>query len=132
MDRAWWKTYITEVLKTFKGELATAISSCFSAKHYSIPSVNNSGAGAIELAILKGASTVLLVGYDMQHTGGKKHWHGDHPRHLANAGKVSQWPAEFERLKARHKGVNIINCSRDTALTCFQRMNLEDALREFN
>jgi len=27
--------------------------------------------------------------------------------------------------------VRVINCSRQTALTCFERMTLEDAIHEF-
>lgn len=132
MDRAWWKVNIRQVVETFKGQLATIISGCFNAKCYSLPYRNNSGAGAIELAIQLGAENIILLGYDMQHTGGKKHWHADHPKPLFNAGKIKDWPAEFEKIKRQYPAVNILNCSRNTALTVFKRIALEDALNEFN
>jgi len=90
----------------------------------------NSGAGAIALAAKAGARRVLLLGYDCQKTGGKAHWHGDHPEGLGNAGSIHKWPAQFAQLKASMAGVEIINCSRATALTCFPRQPLEAALAD--
>ncbi|WP_339521741.1 hypothetical protein [Pseudomonas sp. EA_35y_Pfl2_R111] len=90
----------------------------------------NSGAGAVALAIARGAKRVLLLGYDMQYTGGRRHWHGDHPAKLGNAGAITDWPAQFEQLRKDHPSIEIINCTRETALTCFPRMPLEQALNE--
>lgn len=123
---------IKNVVVGFQGKLATIIRGCYSAKCYNLPYRNNSGAGAVELAIQLGAQNIILLGYDMQHTGGKKHWHGDHPKPLYNAGKVANWPAEFEKIKKANPGINIINCSRQSALSIFPRMSLEEALNEFN
>lgn len=88
----------------------------------------NSGCGAISLACFAGARRVLMLGYDCQKTGGKTHWHGDHPKGLGNAGSVHKWPAQFASLKAKMSGVEIINCSRETALTVFPRASLEQTL----
>lgn len=93
----------------------------------------NSGAGVISLAAWLGVKRIIMLGYDMQHTGGKTHWHGDHPKGLGNAGKVSKWPAEFKKLRARldAQGVQVINASRVSALDCFEKRTLEEALCEW-
>jgi hypothetical protein len=43
---------------------------------------------------------------------------------------MPQWSEEIKLLAdhARIDGVEIVNCSRDTALTCFPRIPLEEAL----
>lgn len=78
----------------------------------------------------QGAKRIILLGYDMQKTNGQSHWHGDHPKGLGSAGKIAEWPSEFERLKRNNPTIEIINCSRETALTCFARRPLEEVLNE--
>lgn len=86
----------------------------------------NSGYQAINLAYHLGARRIALLGYDLQLTGGKTHWFGDHPRGLSNPRAVSSWVKNFtplaEDLEA--EGVEVINCTRETALDCFPRMEL--------
>ncbi len=130
MDRAWWDVYHREAKREFKGELWTLAANFHRIPVARIDSYRNSGGGAIALAISRGARRVILLGYDMQKTGGKAHWHGDHPPQLKNAGRIDEWPAQFEKLRQDHPGVEIINCSRATALTCFERRTLEDVLCE--
>lgn len=90
----------------------------------------NSGHQAINLASVFGAARILLLGYDVQHTGGKSHWHGDHPRTLGNARCVANWARGFKRQAqdARLLGIEIVNCSRVTALDCFDRAKITDCL----
>lgn len=88
----------------------------------------NSGAGAVELAFKAGARRILLLGYDCQHTGGRAHWHPDHPSPMGNAGSVHDWPRLWRNTAKAVAGAQVINCSRQTALDCFPRMRLEDAL----
>lgn len=90
----------------------------------------NSGYQAIGLAYQFGAERIILIGYDMQHTGGQRHWHGDHPDGLTNATGVQKWATRFPALAKglQIEGVEVINASRETALTCFPRANLEDVL----
>lgn len=80
------------------------------------------------MAAKAGASRVILLGYDCQFTGGMAHHHGDHPPGLGNAGSLPKWPEQFKRLAASLDGVEVINCTRETALRFFPRMALEDAL----
>lgn len=90
----------------------------------------NSGYQALSLAVLFGASKIMLLGYDMQKTGGRSHWHGDHPRGMGNGGNFEGWVKRFDRLSPliRAKGVEVINATRQTALKCFPRLKIEEAL----
>lgn len=88
----------------------------------------NSGYQAINLAVHLGATRIVLLGYDMQKQGGLMHWHGDHPQKSTPA--FVAWIAYFTKLAPilKKHGVEVINCSRRTALTCFQKAALETAL----
>jgi hypothetical protein len=70
----------------------------------------------------------VLLGYDCQRTGGKAHWHGDHPSKLGNAARMNDWADGFRQLAQDHKSITIVNASRDTALDCFKRVDLQTAL----
>jgi hypothetical protein len=137
MDEPWWAQHIQEVREVFRGDLC---SSSQHVKRHGVRSLGtmgrgwnpygNSGAGAVSLACLAGARRVLMLGYDCQNTGGKVHWHGNHPRGLGNAGSMAKWPAQFAKLASSvaPTGVEVINCSRATALTVFPRSDLESEL----
>lgn len=90
----------------------------------------NSGYQALQLAVLRGARRVLMLGFDCQHTGGLRHWHGDHPAGLNNAGPVDFWRAAFPALAddLAAAGIEVLNASRETALDCFRRVDLADVL----
>lgn len=61
-----------------------------------------------------------------------QHWHGDHPHNWGNALGVEDWVKHFDDLAndLKEMGVNVVNCTIDTALTCFKRMTLEEAFNE--
>lgn len=131
MDAVWWDAHIAEVRGVFHGELATQLPGARRLGITPIPRFNphgNSGAGAIALAAHLGASRAVLLGYDCQRTGGKSHWHGDHPKGLTNAGSLPKWQAQFGKLAASLRGMNVVNCTRQTALVVFPREPLESAL----
>lgn len=98
----------------------------------------NSGFQALHLAILfQGylldeftGSRVILLGFDMQRTGGKTHSHGDHIKGLPNGSNFSLWADHFITLARdlRSTQVEVLNCTRQTALRCFPTAKLEDAL----
>lgn len=84
-----------------------------------------SGLQLIQLAVkLGGASRVILLGYDMQHTGGMAHCHGDHPAGWRNADDLGDKLRHFKDL-AMTSPVPIINCTRETAIDCFPRMQVD-------
>ena len=91
----------------------------------------NSGSAAISLAVFQGARRIILLGYDQQWTGGKPRWHGRHPDHLQNQKPgFHRWATWFSQaaIDADACGIQIVNASRDTSLTCFPRVALEDVL----
>jgi hypothetical protein len=90
----------------------------------------NSGYQAIGLAYQFGAARILLTGFDMQHTAGRSHWHGDHPAGMGNAQNIHRWVRHFAALAddLRAVGVEVVNCTRETALECWPRSTLEAEL----
>jgi hypothetical protein len=86
----------------------------------------NGGYQAIGLAYHFAVARVVLLGYDMH--GG--HWHGEHPDPLDKRMNFGQWLPLFDRLAAdlQREGVDVVNCTPGTALTCFRQAGLEEVL----
>lgn len=144
-DKSWWRVHINSVRAGFSGECWTQSDEAakehglhhvvgekgdaLSAKPDTIQHGGNSGFQAIQLARLFGAKRVALVGYDMQRTGGRAHFFGDHPRSLTQ-GDPKSWVRNFDVLAIALKnlGVDVVNCSQATALTCFRRAELSAEL----
>lgn len=91
-----------------------------------LSSSSSSGVLAMEVALIFGANRILLLGFDMRGS----HWFGSHPAPLKNTD-----PARFEIFKARmrdwgraHGGVEVVNCTPGSALECFERKTLGEAL----
>lgn len=89
---------------------------------------HNGGYQAVNLAVHLGAARILLLGYDMAPDGAQTHWFGDHPDHVPSP--FPEMRAAFDTLVAplAARGVEVLNCSRRTALTAFPRVPLEQAL----
>jgi hypothetical protein len=91
----------------------------------------NSGYQAINLAVLKGAARILLLGYDMKEgPNGEKHWHSDHVGMANGPGDFSGWLKHFRTLPPdlARAGCEVLNCTPDSALDCFPRARLEDVV----
>ena len=90
----------------------------------------NSGYQAIGLATRLGAGRILLVGYDCQAPGGKRHFFGSHPRELGEAHSYTNWQKDFGVLAVDlgRAGVDVVNCTAATALRCFRRDELNREL----
>jgi hypothetical protein len=86
----------------------------------------NSGFQVINLAYQFGAGRIILLGYDYQHTNGKRHWFGDHPKGWGNANRPDRWLESIATIDLSL--VQIINCSADTAITTIPRAKLKDVL----
>lgn len=90
----------------------------------------NSGHAAICLVhALYGATDIALVGYDFQHTGGMHHFFGSHEG-LVNPMNFVVWERALKQLydQCDEWGVRLVNCTRETAITCIPRMKLGDWL----
>lgn len=91
----------------------------------------NSGAGAINLAYHFGARRILLIGVDMKPgPNGEKHWHPDHPKPLVQGQQFEEWRHKMNVLAKdlNDEGVEVINCTPGSALTCFPMSDLEQEL----
>jgi hypothetical protein len=84
----------------------------------------NSGYQAINLAVHLGAARIVLLGYDMA----GDHFFGSHPDRTRPPFALSL--RLFGTLVAplRAAGVEIVNCTRRTALTAFPQAPLEEVL----
>ena len=136
MDYKWWKLHIDEVRAMFTGEKfcesTNIIRKDIRCAHLlpGFRAYGNSGMSAISLAIALGSRRIIMLGYDCQLTDGKTHWHGNHEDGLRNCETMHRWPAKFARLAryATEKQVQVINASRQTALTCFPCQTLSECL----
>ena len=133
-DAKWHKTYAEELV-AFEGERVTCTANNLGVESLAhqlwFNPYGNSGTAAIMLAITCGATEVLLLGFDAKPAeDGRLHWHPNHPEPLTNARSVKTWPGKFERVSAhaKHRGCRVLNASRDTALDCFPRVNLDEFL----
>ncbi len=93
----------------------------------------NSGYQAINLAVLLGYRQIILLGYDMQETNGRAHWHPDHkfPQSTNPATPTfKRWRKDYKTLAAECKkeGIEVLNATRQTALECFPLVRLEDMI----
>lgn len=93
---------------------------------------SSSGFMAVGLAIKFGARHIILVGADCKRDGsGRAHWFGDHPRERLPAPQPFElWREEFDSLAApaADLGINLVNCSADTALRLIRRSTLQAEL----
>ena len=86
----------------------------------------HSGFQAINIA-LRLSKLIVLVGFDMRGT----HFFGPHKKPLRQIPNYRRWIDEMKEA-ARHlpKEYRIINATPDSALECFERMTLAEALNE--
>lgn len=131
MDGQFW--HLLEGLPQFPGRKVT--SSPMAAQSFGIDCLfcigNNSGMRAINLAEAYGAKRILLIGFDM-HVRAGVHWHAPHAGRLHNpvAASMQIWRTDMARHAPlyRKRGLTIINCTPGSALDCFPRMSLQEAL----
>lgn len=101
-------------------------------------SCGNAGHQMLGLALwLYRPSRIVLTGYDMQPTGGLVRWRGEHPQGVEKPARQGGRPGKFEKWRAamattveplREMGVEVINATRETALDCFPRADLDSLL----
>lgn len=151
-DERWWRVHIDHVRATFHGERwtthgqgehsgnskdgmpadwgvqfvhgkdGTGFSTDPDVLHYG----QNSGFQALNMALLKGATKVILVGFDM---GGRGHFFGDHPAPLHNRTDYKAFLPPF-REAAKGCRVPIVVATPGSALDCWPHVTLEDALAD--
>lgn len=90
----------------------------------------NSGYQALNLAILAGAKRIVLLGYDMRAEDARRsHFFGDHPDPTP-VGVFPTMAAHYRKVAPliAKKGIEVINCTPGSALTCFRASTLQEAL----
>lgn len=153
-DSKWWRLYHEEVRRSCPGERWTqvrdevakdkeeaeqfglfyvrTVRGCGLAREANtMRRGGNSGHQAMELAYLFGARMIVLLGYDMKRgPNGESHWFGDHPKPLTQADNPGVWIPAFNALALdlAVAGVSVRNATAQTALTCFVRCSLGEAL----
>ncbi len=101
----------------------------------------NSGYMQINLAFLYGIKRAYLLGYEMQpkivkqEDGTEKkitHWFGSHPQ-ATDPQFYPQVLPNFETMipDMKGRGIDIINCSTNTAIKCFPMMGIREAFRYY-
>lgn len=145
-DPVWW-TWHREVLRDWKGGIVrlespehdggdprTRVLKNYGTEGFveardGVMNGRNSGYGALHLAVHLGVDRALLLGFDCKRgADGKKHWFGEHPNHSDQPHDI--WIRHFNALAPilEQRGIEVINCSPDTALQCFRREPLERVL----
>ena len=92
-------------------------------------SSTNSGLLGVKVAVLMGASKVLLCGFDLHSPGG--HFFGGHPEGLRSTSpmRMEQFRKQFAAYNP--KGVEIFNCTPGSALECYPKRDLDACMAEF-
>ena len=132
-DACWWDEYGAEVdIKAERWTCTRMAAQKHGINLHKIAGSYNSGSRAIQFAIEQGAARVVLLGFDCSLDNGV-HWHGPHdktknPEKL----KLRLWHRYFRQVavQAKARKVEVINCSRMTALNCFPIRDLESVLAE--
>lgn len=143
-DSRWWRVYGAEAERNCAGELWTCAAKMVGLNQIEavdepglctrpgrIHTGLNSGYQAIGLAYMWGAARIVLLGYDMQRgPRGESHHHGDHEGGLPNLGTLDEWVRRMVQLgiDLRDRGIDVINATRSTAIKCFERMPIPQAL----
>lgn len=135
-DARWWREYIDEVRFVFAGRLVSAsqvvgklgVDSTWGQSWFK--HAQHSGACALALAVAGIPKRVVMLGFDCQIVGEKSHHHGEHPKGMSNCASIARWPRQIRNVAeyAREQGVEVINSSRETALTCFERRPLAEVI----
>jgi hypothetical protein len=107
---------------------------------------NGSGPMGINFATLYGFTKIILIGHDMKFAkdyDGKAKKVGSEPRHYFNEypKEMQHWPSvkiglskpgvidgliqQYEKMIPDLKGIDVVNCTPDSALTCFRMSTLE-------
>lgn len=120
-DRAWWNHNPVAMQfagRKFSGSVVPDVEK--------FPSVTGSNSGLLgcQVAVMLGAKRILLLGFDMRGS----HFFGPHPAPLRNTAphRFEAFQDQFRRFQPR--GVEIINCTLNSALKAYRKASLNDCL----
>jgi len=90
---------------------------------------NNSGYGALNLAVCLGANPIYLLGFDCRHENGRTHFHNGHPvrqKEETTTNFIKYFTKVAKRIEMH--GTRVINLNPQSALTCFPRRHPSEVL----
>lgn len=88
---------------------------------------STSGYCALNIAALLGARRIVLLGYDYK----PGHYHNGYPwHHKANDQSMPAWAVRYPAAAedCMLLGIDVINASDDSTLTCFRKMSIDQVL----
>lgn len=102
---------------------------------------HSSGFCLLNLAYLMGAERIVLLGYDMKYApdyngadkqigSSPRHYFGEYPSPMTHWPKVSVKNGVHVQLIEQYRSVaglvEVVNCTPDSAIDCFPRVNIEE------
>jgi hypothetical protein len=128
-DAGWWRNYPGAI--RFAGAKYSAAKICDEVEQIKTPHVglsSSSGVLALEVAKQRGATRILLLGFDHKGT----HYFGPYKNGLRNTPdrRRKEHAEQFAQWGRVNKDIEVINCTPGSALSCFPMARLEDVLNE--
>ncbi len=150
-DFSWWKHH-GESMEEYKGFVVTNVDALNNGLNNKPPWVHfmerlpvglhkkelgwngNTGASALNLAIILGATTIYLLGFDIGIRKGKTNWHNDviHPQAVLPTSYVlfsQKWEGVVTALKS-YKNVNVVNLNKHDTIPGIKKMSIKDHWKE--
>lgn len=130
-DDCWWDQFHDAItIPAERWTCANRAAVKYKIRLHKIRGPYHSGLRAMQLAAELGARRIVMLGYDCQYSNGRHHWHDDY-RGLGNAHSHHKWPAQHAFWKSQIGNASeVLNASRETAITCWPRVSIEEALAE--
>lgn len=119
-DGPWWKRKNPD----FHGPKYTLSKTPNAEMVEGVPMGTNSGLLALRVAVMLGATRVLLLGVDLHGT----HYFGPHVGGLKNTSPQRMEAFKQQFASYRPKGVEILNCSIGSKLMAYPKASLEKVL----
>lgn len=145
MDCVWYKWH-KDKLVNFKGIKVTTCHECTNIKGIKFLKTgvrtglddrpeflargNNTGMGALALAVKLGAKRIILLGYDMHFPGGQSNFHNNHQRDVNEERYRVEFAKKFEIFKDAliEKKIEVLNATPGSELTIFPIVEPDNVL----
>lgn len=123
-DSGWWRKH--PEAKALPGQKYTmhTVPDLETVKIDGLYRICNSGVLGLECARLQGATRILLLGFDMHGT----HFFGPYSNGLRNTSTAQrkQHMQQYAQWARVNRGIEVINCTQGSALTCFPTARLDE------
>lgn len=93
---------------------------------------NNSGFCAFNWAVQQRPEELYLFGFDMQPSGGKRHFHAPYPWSPEVTSRYTKWAAAFDAAKpiTDSLGITVFNCSDRSLIQAYERVPTQGDVME--